>query len=143
MSLKAYQSTAARAEDPRQTEYRLFGQVTRALMEAEKLDRSQIRERMDALDWNRRMWSVLAGDCASDANQLPAQIRANIISLSIWVNKHTSLVMRNKEEIAPLIDVNRIIMQGLLPNRANQAQAQASDQAQAESAPAPMRHSYG
>jgi flagellar protein FlaF len=141
MSLKAYQSTAARAEDPRQTEYRLFGQVTRALMEAEKLDRSQIRERMDALDWNRRMWSVLAGDCASDANQLPAQIRANIISLSIWVNKHTSLVMRNKEEIAPLIDVNRIIMQGLLPNRANQAQAQASDQAQAESAP--MRHSYG
>jgi flagellar protein FlaF len=141
MSLKAYQSTAARAEDPRQTEYRLFGQVTRALMEAEKLDRSQIRERMDALDWNRRMWSVLAGDCASDANQLPAQIRANIISLSIWVNRHTSLVMRNKEEIAPLIDVNRIIMQGLLPNRANQAQAQASDQAQAEAAP--MRHSYG
>ena len=33
MSLKAYQTTAARAEDPRQTEYRLFGQVTRALMD--------------------------------------------------------------------------------------------------------------
>ncbi|MDI7774250.1 flagellar biosynthesis regulator FlaF [Asticcacaulis sp. EMRT-3] len=122
MSLKAYQTTAARAEDPRQTEYRLFGQVTRALMEAEKLDRSQICERMDALDWNRRMWSMLAADCALEGNRLPDQIRANIISLSIWVNKHTSLVMRNAEEIAPLININRIIMQGLAPSQAAEPQ---------------------
>jgi len=115
MSLKAYQTTAARAENPRQTEYRLFGQVTRALMEADQMDRSQIRERMDALDWNRRMWSMLGADCSLSGNGLPDQVRANIISLSIWVNKHTSLVMRNKEEIGPLIDINRIIMQGLLP----------------------------
>jgi flagellar protein FlaF len=115
MSLKAYQSTATRAENPRQTEYRLFGQVTRALMEAQSLDRSQIRERMDALDWNRRMWSVLASDCSVEGNRLPDQVRANIISLSIWVNKHTSLVMRNQEEIEPLIEINRIIMQGLAP----------------------------
>lgn len=121
MSLKAYQTTAARAEDPRQTEYRLFGQVTRALMEAEQLDRSFIRERMDALDWNRRMWSMLGADCSLATNGLPEQLRANIISLSIWVNKHTSLVMRNKEDFAPLIDVNRIIMQGLLPQEQGQA----------------------
>ena len=117
MSLKAYQTTAARAENPRQTEYRLFGQVTRALMEAEKMDRSMIRERMDALDWNRRMWSVLGADCSVDGNGLPDIVRANIVSLSIWVNKHTSLVMRNQEEIAPLIEINRIIMQGLAPQQ--------------------------
>ncbi len=115
MSLKAYQTTAARAENPRQTEYRLFGQVTRALVDAQSLDRSQIRERMDALDWNRRMWSVLASDCSTDGNRLPDQVRANIISLSIWVNKHTSLVMRNLEDIEPLIEINKIIMQGLAP----------------------------
>ena len=115
MSLKAYQTTAARAENPRQTEYRLFGQVTRALLDAEKLDRSKIAERMDALDWNRRMWSVLAADCSVEGNGLPPQVRANIISLSIWVNKHTSLVMRNQEEIGPLVEINRIIMQGLAP----------------------------
>ena len=117
MSLKAYQTTAARAENPRQTEYRLFGQVTRALMEAEKMDKSMIRERMDALDWNRRMWSVLGADCSVDGNGLPDIVRANIVSLSIWVNKHTSLVMRNQEEIGPLIDINRIIMQGLAPQQ--------------------------
>jgi len=132
MSLKAYQATAARAEDPRQTEYRLFGQVTRALMEAEQLDKSFIRERMDALDWNRRMWSLLGADCSLATNGLPEQLRANIVSLSIWVNKHTSLVMRNKEDFAPLIDVNRIIMQGLLPQAQTQEQAATS-----------VRQSYG
>ncbi len=116
MSLKAYQTAATRAENPRETEYRLFGQVTRALMDAEKMDKSMIRERMDALDWNRRMWSVLGADCSVDGNGLPDIVRANIISLSIWVNKHTSLVMRNQEEIGPLIEINRIIMQGLAPN---------------------------
>jgi flagellar protein FlaF len=121
MSLKAYQTTAQRTESPRLTEYRLFGQVTRALMEAEKLDRSLIAERMDALDWNRRLWSVLASDCSVEGNGLPDMVRANIISLSIWVSKHTSLVMRNQEEIAPLIEINRIIMQGLVPGAAGEA----------------------
>jgi len=94
-------------------EYRLFAQVTKALMDAAALDRSEVGKRADALDWNRRLWSTLGADCADPDNQLPAPLRASFISLSIWVNKHTSLVIRNKEEIEPLIDVNRMIMQGL------------------------------
>jgi flagellar biosynthesis activator protein FlaF len=118
MSLKAYQTAAARAEDPRLTEYRLFGQVTRALMEAEKADKLDFKTRLDALDWNRRLWSVLGTDCSVDGNGLPETLRAQIISLSIWVNKHTSMVIRNEEEIGPLIEINRIMMQGLAPNAA-------------------------
>ena len=34
MSLQAYQRASEQAEDPRQIEYRLFGLVTRALMDA-------------------------------------------------------------------------------------------------------------
>lgn len=138
MSLKAYQTTAQRTENPRLTEYRLFGQVTRALLDAEKLDRSKIVERMEALDWNRRMWSALAADCSVEGNGLPDMVRANIISLSIWVGKHTSAVMRNTEEIGPLIDVNRIIMQGLAPTGAD-ATADTSGQA----SPPVVRHSVG
>ena len=121
MSLKAYQNTAQRTENPRLTEYRLFAQVTRALLEVEKLDKTKFRERMEALDWNRRMWSVLASDCSVDGNGLPDIVRANIISLSIWVNRHTSQVMRNQEQIGPLIEINRIIMQGLAPSGAEVA----------------------
>jgi len=113
MSLQAYQQAAARAETPRETEYRLFAQVTLALMDASKRDPSDIRGRIDALDWNRRVWGVLGTACSDPANGLPPELRASIISLSIWVGKHTSEVIRRKEEIEPLIEVNRMIMQGL------------------------------
>jgi len=113
MSLQAYQQAATRAESPRETEYRLFAQVTLALMEAAKCDPTDIRGRIDALDWNRRVWSVLGTACSDPANALPDQLRASIISLSIWVGKHTSAVIRRQEDIEPLIDVNRMVMQGL------------------------------
>ena len=113
MSVQAYQQAAARAESPREIEYRLFGQVTRALMAAAELDAADIGARMDVLDWNRRLWSTLATDCASPDNQLPTALRAQIISLSLWVNRHSSQVMRRTEGFEPLIELNRNIMQGL------------------------------
>ena len=125
MSLQAYHKAAARAESPRQTEYRLFAQVTLALMEAARADPSDIAARVDALDWNRRVWTVLGEDCANPANGLPAPLRASIISLSMWVGRHTSAVIRRHEEIEPLINVNRMIMQGLAPQAATASSAAA------------------
>jgi flagellar biosynthesis activator protein FlaF len=113
MSLQAYQKATAQAETPRDAEYRLFGQVTRALIAAADLDPTDMRGRVDALDWNRRLWSALGADCAAEGNKLPDALRASIISLSIWVSKHTSAVIRREEEIEPLIEVNRLVMQGL------------------------------
>lgn len=113
MSLRAYQQAATSAETPRETEYRLFAQVTLALAEAARLDPRDFAGRAPALDWNRRLWSVLASDCAAEGNGLPAELRAGIISLSIWVSKYTSDVIRGEDDIQDLIDVNRMIMQGL------------------------------
>lgn len=113
MSLQAYKTAAQRAENPREAEYRLFGQVTRALMEAAKADPNDIATRIDALDWNRRLWSTLATDCADPDNALPRPLRAQIISISLWVGRHTSAVMRREEEIEPLVEINRMVMQGL------------------------------
>ena len=115
MSLQAYKKAATRVESPRETEYRLFADVTRALIEASRLDESDLQGRMDALDWNRRMWSTLATDCGLPGNQLPEALRASIISLSLFVNRHTSAVMREGEDFETLIEINKIIMQGLAP----------------------------
>jgi flagellar protein FlaF len=73
MSLRAYQQTATRTENPREMEYRLFGQVTRALMVASEAPADDIATRIDALDWNRRVWSALATDCSLPENILPVQ----------------------------------------------------------------------
>jgi flagellar protein FlaF len=121
MSLQAYQSIARQAESPREVEYRLFGEVTRALMRASETAPDAIQERIAALDWNRRLWSALANDCARGDNGLPDSLRASIISLSLWVNRHSSAVMRREEEFSDLIEVNRIVMQGLAPPSAQAA----------------------
>jgi flagellar protein FlaF len=113
MSLRAYQQAAQRSENPRDTEYRLFAQVTRALMDLKAKPRSDIRAWIDALDWNRRLWSALADDCASPSNALPEAARARIMGLNLWVNRFSSAVMRGQEDVDPLIEINRTIMQGL------------------------------
>ncbi len=115
MSFQAYQQASQRAESPRETEYRLFGEVTRALIAASEADVLDFSTRIKALDWNRRLWTQLAMDCAHDNNGLPPKLRASILSLSLWVTRHSSAVMRREEEFGPLIDVNRLIMQGLSP----------------------------
>ncbi len=113
MSLTAYQSTLKATENPRDVEYRLFGQVTRALLDASPLPRTDPRV-IEAIDWNRRMWSTLANDCTSDANAMPPQMRAGIISISMFVARYSSQVMAGAATpVDPLIDINRTIMQGL------------------------------
>jgi len=114
MSLKAYQSTQAVTESPRETEYRLFGQVTASLLDAQKPDAS-LEAIAKAVDWNRRLWNTLASDCAVESNELTKELRASIISLSIWVTKYSSTVVQKKAPLEPLIDINRTIMQGLAP----------------------------
>ena len=88
MAVKAYQRAQLAAEHPRSTEYRLFGQVTGALIEAQSAGIKGVAL-IEAIDWNRRLWSTLAVDCMDDANQLSKPLRAQIVSLSLWVSNHT------------------------------------------------------
>jgi len=113
MSLQAYQKTQRSTEHPRDTQYRLFAQVTHALIDANKHGRSNVPVFVDALDWNRRLWSTLASDCASEGNRLPEALRAQIISLSLWVSRFSSEAAGTGASLEPLIDVNKSIMAGL------------------------------
>jgi flagellar protein FlaF len=112
MSLKAYKSTQTATEDPRLTEYRLFGQVTGALLNAKQCN-AVGAPLVEAVDWNRRLWRTLAADCMDDRNKLTQEVRAKIISLSLWVAKYSRSVTREKAPLDPLIEINRNIMQGL------------------------------
>jgi len=112
MSLKAYKAAQAATEDPRVTEYRLFGQVTGALLDA-KQSNAVGGPLVEAVDWNRRLWRTLAADCMDDRNALTEDLRAKIISISLWVSKYSRQVTRERAPIDPLIEINRNIMQGL------------------------------
>ena len=112
MSIKAYQRAATQADTPRELEYRAFGQVTAGLVRV-KEERAPIAQVAEALDANRRLWSVLSADCSVPENQLPLTLRGQIISLAMWVARYSSQVLREGADIEPLIDVNRTMMEGL------------------------------
>lgn len=112
MSLQAYQKTQRSTENPRDTEFRLFAQVTRALQEVESEPRGS-QKLVEAVDWNRRLWTALASDCSDANNRLPVEVRAQIISLSLWVGRYSSQVIRQRASVEPLVEINRTIMQGL------------------------------
>lgn len=115
MSLQRYQATQTATETPRQTEYRLFGQVTRALVAARDAGENAkgSPDWHQAILWNRRLWMTLQGDLAADGNRLPDDLKARLISVAIWVDKHSRKVMKGEAGITPLIDVNRNVMGGL------------------------------
>ena len=112
MTVSAYQNTQRITENPRAMEYRIFGRITGALIDAQKSG-AKPGPLAEALDWNRRLWRTLADDCLDDRNKLSKEIRATIVSLSLWVAKYSKRVTREGAPIDPLIQVNRTIMQGL------------------------------
>jgi len=115
MTLTAYQNTQRITENPREAEYRLFGQVTGALISAQREKRTG-GPLAEVVEWNRKIWRTLAADCLNDGNKLPDGLRANIVSLSLFVTRYSKEVVRNGATIEPLIDINRNIMKGLQGN---------------------------
>lgn len=115
MSLSAYQRARAVAEQPRQTEHRLMTEITREMIEARSVGASAL-VLMPALHRNREVWSAFSAVCGATGNQLPDGLRAGIISLALWVDRHTSDVAGGRESIDQLIDVNLAVIDGLSAN---------------------------
>ena len=111
----AYGAAQNKADDPRDLEYRLLAQVTGALIQAKNTP-DDIKPRVDAALWNRDVWSALRVDLADDNNALPKELRAAIISVSLWIEKETMRVIDGSGDIDALVDINRNIMAGLKPD---------------------------
>ena len=118
MTINAYQAARARAETPRSAELRLLGEITGEMMEAEERGLKGALL-MPSLHRNRQVWHAFHQDCTDPNNGLPRELRAQIVSLALWIDRFTSDVIAGRERIRELIDVNRTIMEGLrvMPQR--------------------------
>lgn len=112
MSLDAYRRAQSIAETPRATEYRLMSQITGELIEARDSGLKGVAL-MPALHRNREVWSTFSSLCGAPGNKLPDELRASIISIALWVERHTSEVVTGRDSIDDLIEVNRAIIDGL------------------------------
>ena len=113
MSLDQYQRIQDTVANPRDHEYRAFSKVTAKLLAAIEEGQGDLKLLNNAVDENRRLWLALSQDCSSTDNLLPLETRATIINLSRWVGQYSREVLRTGETPEPLIEVNRIMMDGL------------------------------
>lgn len=106
----SYKTTQFRSNSPQEMEYQLIVEVTRDLERA-KTDGGQAM--INALYRNSRMWTAFASDCLDPENGLPQNLRARIVSLSLWCERHSRDVRHGAAGVEPLIEVNRAIATGL------------------------------
>ncbi|GAB5388973.1 MAG: flagellar biosynthesis regulator FlaF [Alphaproteobacteria bacterium] len=128
---QAYHTQATKSGNPREIEYRLLGQVTGALLKAkdaltgdqehgsDKL--AATRTKVEAVIWNRDVWSAFKVDLMSPENQLPQEIKGNLVSLALFVEKETTSILSGETDLDTLIDINKSIMEGLAANPATAA----------------------
>lgn len=116
MTYSAYSKTQnLTPQSSRDVEYRLLGQVTAALMDAEA-SQENVAKRVDAISWNREVWAALRRDLTHPANALPQNIKDQLVDLANWVDRETFRILSGDSiTMDALIDVNKNIMEGLKP----------------------------
>lgn len=112
MSVDAYRKARAITERPRAVEQRLMTEITQEMI-GTRLAGFRGSQLMPALHRNREVWSAFSAVCSAQGNLLPPDLRARMISLSIWVDRYTSDVIAGRDSIDDLIDVNLAIIEGL------------------------------
>ena len=74
----------------------------------------QSRELIDALFYLRRLWMIFIDDLNDPNNELPAQLRAGIISIGVWMMKEIDRVRGGvTNDLTPMIEINVLIRTGL------------------------------
>ncbi|CUH40642.1 flagellar biosynthesis regulatory protein FlaF [Jannaschia seosinensis] len=110
---EAYAAIDPSLTSPGRAEAMVFGKVTRKLEAVFADDDASIASRNAALHDNRRLWQAAAYACASDDNALPDALRASLISLAGFVDRHTSQVFGGTADPSPLFEINRRVAAGL------------------------------
>ena len=85
------------------------------MLEDAKKHTGNIEEYAKALRFNHLLWTIIQADLTEPENQLPPEIKANVMSLSIFVDKQTTKALRssNAVDLDVLININRNLAAGL------------------------------
>lgn len=74
----------------------------------------QSRDAIEALMFVRRLWSYLLEDLAKPENDLPQKLRADLISIGLWMMREAEQIRLEKSDnFKGLIDVSVAIRDGL------------------------------
>jgi flagellar protein FlaF len=75
---------------------------------------SDSMEAIEALHFMNRVWTSLVEDLGSPENQLPKELRANLISIGLWLLREAEDVRQGRSDnFDGLIEVSEIIRDGI------------------------------
>lgn len=109
----AYAALDPALVSPGRAEARVFTEAARRLHKAFVVSSDLGSDQVRALNDNRKLWRTAALQSADDGNALPAALRASILGLAGFVDRHTSAVLRGDATAEALIDLNTRIATGL------------------------------
>jgi flagellar protein FlaF len=125
-----YRQPAQQGGSPRETEGRALMEAARRLSVA-KDNPGDKAALVDVVRLNWRLWTIFQSDLSEPDNDLPAELRNNMLKLCNYVDKRTVEILSSPtpEAIDVLININRNIASGLLADTkpANQADDNAED----------------
>lgn len=70
---------------------------------------------IESLLYIRRLWTLLIEDLSHPENGFPEKLRADIISIGLWIIKEADRLREERStDVAGLIEINRLIRDALL-----------------------------
>jgi len=71
-------------------------------------------EAIEALHFTNRVWTTFVEDLGSNDNALPKELRANLISIGLWLLRETEDIRQGRtNNFEGLIEVSQIIRDGI------------------------------
>lgn len=113
--IQAYAQAQKSNMAPREVEAMAFTKAALMLEEA----KGQVEDYDSyaaALKFNQLLWTIIQADVVDKENKLPPELKANVLSLSIFVDKQTikALADAKARHLEVLININKNLAEGLM-----------------------------
>lgn len=115
--INAYKQTIKSTLSGRELEASVLTKAARLLKTCQEQwsEEGQFKRLDEALIFNRRIWTVFQDELAREDNPLPNQLRADILKLSLFIDKRILEIMRDPspEKLDMIININLNLAAGL------------------------------
>jgi len=99
--------------DARSRERELMKRSIDLLKKASKAEQNSI-DAVEAIHFTRRLWTALVDDLAQPDNELPQELRANLISIGIWILKEVERIRQGEsDDFDGIIEISDSIRKGI------------------------------
>lgn len=113
LAVAYYGNPTTALKTARAAEYDVIARITSRLKQALSGGALSFPALVVALNENRQLWTEFAADVATPGNDLPKQLKLQLLNLAHFTITHTAAVLEGRASAEVLVDINTAIMRGL------------------------------